>query len=108
MSEVENQVSETQKSEKNRGERGEVGDGSPSLKMKRSWAEAKKTNPRLSLKAYARGLIKDGDAYGKKLAQEWLDVKGGSLNSPRSEKNLADAMNASAATKVAKRKVGKK
>lgn len=53
-----------------------------------------------SLKRYAR----DAAASGNQDAKDWLDHKAGSLNEPRSEKNIARAMIEAQASKAAKRK----
>lgn len=85
--------------EKSRGDRGIVGKATSACTLKQRWAEAKKTNPRLSLKQFARGLVKTGDQNAK----DWFAHKKGSLNMKRAEANAITARAAGAATKLKKR-----
>jgi hypothetical protein len=85
--------------ENSRGDRGEVGTPTAACTIKQRWAEAKKTNPRLSLKQFARGLVKTKDAN----ALDWFARKKGSMNQKRSDKNATEAKLAGSATKLKKR-----
>lgn len=68
-----------------------------SAKLKKRW---KKEGKNLSLRHFARKLLKDGD----KMASDWFDFKAGALNESRSEKNVTRINLESQATKAAKRK----
>lgn len=101
-----------------RGDRGELGTATAGLTIRQKWHEAHfsrvaaptKHNPgrrvfvrnpgAISLKAFARGLAKDGDPTAK----EWLSNKLGARNQKRSDANIKAAKEASTATHAAKRK----
>lgn len=55
---------------------------------------------RLSLKVFARSLLKSGD----QVAKDWFAHKKGALNQGRNDGNIKVAMEARAATKAAKKK----
>jgi len=84
-----------------KGERGIVGSPTPSLTLKQMWTQSKS---KLSLKAFARLQVKDGN----ELAKTWFTNKAGSLNQARNDKNVARVMAERSATKASKRKSGKK
>ena len=112
------QPSAKKEKEVTRGDRGELGIATAGLTIRQKWHEAHftrvaaptKHNPGrriyvrnpggLSLKAFARGLVKDGDPTAK----EWLSNKLGSKNQKRSDANIKAATEARQATKAAKRK----
>ena len=101
-----------------KGPRGDIGQATPGLTLKQQWHQefftlentANRAFPyrktwvakpgAISLKAYARKLLKEGDA----LAKSWFANKLGKNNQKRSEKNATEAKLAGAATKTAKRK----
>src|ERR1700676_3854966 len=80
-------------------DRGIVGVATASLKVKKGWAEAKKTNPRLSLKMYARKQVAAGDLD----AREWLENKAGLKNQKRTDANVALPRQWASATKTSRR-----
>lgn len=95
----ENQVVvELPTSEPVKGERGVIGKATAGQTIKQRWQSHALT--RLSLKAYARGLAKDGD----QVAKDWLAHKKGSLNQKRTDANIAMARTCAVATKTQKRK----
>lgn len=94
---VTEQQAETQKQEKERGARGEIGKATAGLTIKQLWHA---TGRGLSLKLFAGGLAKKGD----QIAKDWFAHKKGSLNQKRSDLNIKAAMEARNATKLAKRK----
>lgn len=112
------QPSAKKEKEVTRGDRGEVGIATAGRTIRQKWHEAHftrvaaptKQNPgkrvyvrnpgALSLKAFARGLAKDGD----QVAKDWLGNKLGRLNQKRSDANVKAAKEASFATHAAKRK----
>lgn len=101
-----------------KGPRGDVGQATPALTLKQQWHQtyftlentSNKAHPyrktwvakpgAISLKAYARQLLKEGDA----LAKSWFANKSGKNRDKRTEKNATEAKLAGAATKTAKRK----
>jgi hypothetical protein len=80
-----------------KGDRGIVGEPTTSLTLKKMWADSKS---RLSLKAFARQLVKEGN----QLAVDWFAHKAGSLNVSRNDKNVARVMAERVATRAAHRK----
>jgi hypothetical protein len=56
----------------------------------------------LSLKAFARGLVKQGD----KTAEDWMAHKKGSLNTKRTDKSMARIALERMASKAARKKSG--
>ena len=82
-----------------KGDRGIVGTATAGLTIKQQWHTAK---TRLSLKAFARGLVKQGD----QTAVDWFEHKGGSLNEKRNDKNNARVILERMASKAARRKSG--
>jgi hypothetical protein len=119
-----NQVESTEVKEVQdvRGERGELGQATPSLTIKQMWrsAYAKRVlapttqNKRHhvwvpvlhapSLKVFAKGLAAKGDP----VASEWLSNKLGGKNAERSEANVKAARETAAASRLTRRKSGKK
>ena len=90
------QAVEPQKQEKSRGDRGELGPGSPGKRLKALWhAEGKGR----SLKAFVKALGKDNADV-----KTWFASKHGKNNQKRTDANIKAAMEARNATKVAKRK----
>ena len=106
-----------------RGNRGEVGLATAKLKIVQLWHDAHfsrkdvgdKHNPRkrvwvpnpgpkVSLKKFARELLKAGNA----VAKEWFANKGGARNAQRSEKNQARINLEKQASKAARRKKSQK
>jgi hypothetical protein len=101
-----------------RGDRGNVGEATPSLTIKQLWHEATHVleevgdahNPRKqewvrkagtpSLKRYARQLLASGDA----LAKDWFAHKHGAMNASRSDANKTRASLERQATKASRRK----
>jgi hypothetical protein len=89
-----------------------VGPGTPSSKLKAMWKEtcftAEKGNrgrllPNgrwMSLKAFARSLIADGN----EMVKAWWDNKGGSLNKKRTAEKLAKISEEKRASKGTKKK----
>lgn len=105
--------------EASRGDRGEVGEATAGLKIRQMWHEAHfsrkdvgdkhnprkrvwvhNPGPRVSLKRFARELLKAGDP----VAKAWFANKLGAKNEKRSEKNQARVNLEKQATKAAKRK----
>jgi len=86
------------KPEKNKGERGEIGEATSSLTIKKMW----KANlvGKLSLKRYARQLLASGDATAK----DWFACKNGAMNDKRSDANKTRASLERQASKAARRK----
>lgn len=102
MSETETtELTPVKESEVTRGARGELGVASAGLTMRQRWHSAK---PGISLKRFARQLLKDGDA----VAKEWFANKRGAKNAKRDDKSLQRIMSERTATKASKRKTGKK
>jgi hypothetical protein len=109
---------EKKEDERQRGARGEVGTATASQTIKQRYHQAcfkqvdaeDKHNPGKklwvklegapSLKQYARKLLASGDPTVK----DWFGNKRGAKNAQRSEKNIAEAHAAAAATKVERRK----
>lgn len=89
-------MSEEVKEEQKRGERGEVGTGSPSTRLKARW---RKEGKGASLKEFATSIAKSDPEV-----QKWFDAKAGKFEEPRSEKNLARIQMEKQASKSAKRK----
>lgn len=83
--------------ERVRGDRGEIGEASAALSMKKLWTESGK---KLSLKMFARHLLIAKDP----LAKEWFARKRGSLNKNRSDANVKAARETASASKAARRK----
>ena len=88
-------------SEQHRGEKGVLGESSAGDRVKRLW---RADHTRMSLKMFARKLAASGDQDAK----DWFECKREVLNEARSDKNVAAAQLASAASKNARRKTGKK
>lgn len=82
-----------------RGSRGELGVASAGLTMRQLWHAA---NSGLSLKKFARQLVKEGN----QTAKEWFANKRGAKNAKRSDKAIARIAAERSATKMAK--MGKK
>jgi hypothetical protein len=102
MSEAETtELTPVKETEVVRGLRGEVGLASAGLTMRQRWASA---NTGLSLKRFARQLVKDGDA----VAKEWFANKRGAKDEKRTDKNMQRVIAERTATKASKRKTGKK
>jgi hypothetical protein len=95
-----NVVSEKSDSKPSRGERGDVGVASAGDTMKKLH---RATGRGLSLRVFARQLLKDGDP----VAKEWFSNKKGAKNQKRSEKNIAAAQVAASATKASRKKMKK-
>lgn len=106
-----------------RGDRGEVGQATAKLTIVQMWHEAHfsrkdvgdKHNPRkriwvpnpgpkVSLKRFARDLLKSGNA----VAKEWFANKGGAKNTNRTEKNQSRISLEKQASKAARRKKSQK
>ncbi len=102
-----------------RGERGEVGIATAALTIRKMWHEAHfdhkdannkgnfrkrvwvpKPGPRVSLKKFARELLKAGN----QVAKDWFAHKRGSMNAQRSEKNTGRISLEKQASKAARRK----
>ena len=83
--------------EKTRKSNGIVGVASTSLQLKQRWALEGKG---MSLKAFARKLLKAGD----ELVSDWFAHKEGVLNQDRTAANRQKADEANRASKAAKRK----
>lgn len=102
-----------------RGDRGEVGTATAGLRIRQLWHEAHFTRkdigdkhnprkrvwvanpgPRVSLKRFARELLKAGDA----VAKEWFGNKRGAKNQKRTEKNASRITLEKQASKAARRK----
>ena len=104
-----------------RGERGELGVATASLTIKQRWHEehfklvdtSDKAHPHRrtyvrnpgapSLKAFARTLLKSGDANAK----EWFGNKRGAKDQKRSEANVKLAALCASASKAARKSKGK-
>lgn len=101
-----------------RGDRGSVGEATPSKAIKNRWYEAthllieagdrhntkkriwKKKPGSPSLRKFARSLVKEGDQQAK----QWFANKSGKNNDTRSDKSLARISLERTATKSARRK----
>jgi hypothetical protein len=113
------QPSPKKEKEVTRGDRGELGTATAGLTIWQRWREAhftrenannkhnpnkrvyvRNAGPPVSLKAFARTLLKEGDP----VAKEWFANKRGAKNQKRSDANIKAAMEARTATKAAKRK----
>ena len=80
-----------------KGERGEVGTASASQTIKQLWhTQQKAKGQRLTLKRFARQLLKDGNT----VAEEWLANKAGTKDANRSEANIALSRTIASATKL--------
>lgn len=108
----------TEPQEVPRGDRGMVGEATPSRRVKQLWHDhchvlmniGNKQNPRKqkyvrkqgadSLKVFARKLLAQGD----KTMKDWMDCKNGALNESRSEKNVQRIAVEKTATRAAHRK----
>jgi hypothetical protein len=96
---VEKLVAEANKKlEKVKGERGEIGEATASLSIKKMWRANLVGHP--SLKRYARQLMAKGDA----LAKDWFAHKRGSMNAQRTDANKSRASLERQATKASRRK----
>lgn len=112
-------VAKEEPKESARGDRGEVGQATPGLTIRQKWHEAHfsrkdvgdKHNPRkrvwvpnpgpkVSLKKFARELLKAGDP----VAKAWFANKGGAQNAKRTEKNQSRISLEKQASKAARRK----
>jgi len=103
-SQIETEKTETRTHEVStpiKGGRGELGVATAKLTVWQLWKAA---NSHLSLKAFARQLVKDGNT----IAQDWFANKRGVKNAARSDKNLQRIAAERQATKASKRKTGKK
>lgn len=108
-----------EKKEVARGDRGEVGQATPKLTIVQMWHEAHFTRkdvgdkhnprkrvwvhnpgPKVSLKKFARELLKSGNA----VAKEWFANKVGAKNQKRTEKNVSRISLEKQASKAARRK----
>jgi hypothetical protein len=78
-----------------------MGDNAVSVRLKKEW---KKSGSELSLRKFARKLISSGENW----VQSWFDNKDGVCNQSRADKTLARIKLEREATKVARRKNGKK
>jgi len=87
-------------SNENRNSNGQVGEGTPSKRLKGRWHKEGKGK---SLRQFARNLMKAGD----KDATDWFAAKAGAMNLSRSDKNKQLAAATKAATKMSRTK-GKK
>lgn len=81
------------------GNRGVVGTATPSSTLKKLWHLSQGKGPRLSLKRFARQLVKDG----LQAAKDWFEIKTGVLNATRSDKNQARVSAERSATKLARK-----
>jgi hypothetical protein len=80
-----------------KGDRGIVGTASASQTIKQLWhASQKAKGQRLTLKRFARQLLKDGN----EVAEEWFKNKAGAKDAGRSEANIALSRTIAAATKL--------
>lgn len=84
----------------NRGDRGKVGVATPSLTLKERWYKERAKVGKLSLRAFARQLVKDGDT----IAKDWFDNKAGLNNQARSAANVQMAKTCASATKLSRKK----
>jgi hypothetical protein len=84
-------------SENTRGNRGNVGESSCGDRIK---ARHSTEGKGLSLKAFARTLVKSGDQDAK----DWFDSKAGAANVSRSEKNKTRIHLEKSATKMSRSK----
>ena len=108
-----------EKKEVPRGDRGELGQATPKLAIVQKWHEAHFTRkdvgdkhnprkriwvpnpgPKVSLKKFARELLKAGDP----VAKAWFANKGGAQNQKRTEKNVSRISLEKQASKAARRK----
>lgn len=80
-----------------RGSRGEVGKSTAGDRVKARYAKSGKN---VSLKQFARGLVKTGDQD----ATDWFASKAGALNLSRSDKNKTRVALEKSMTKAAKAK----
>jgi hypothetical protein len=116
----ENKIEKTETTSENipQGNRGELGQPTPSLTIKQRWHEASfklfdpedRQNPRKrvwvrlpntpSLKQFVKNLVKSGDV----VAKDWLDNKNGVKNDKRSDANEKAAREAAFASRTARRK----
>ena len=71
----------------------------PKFKMNKDLTEKIYLKPTMSLKAFARQLVKDENADAK----DWFDSKAGALEVGRSEKNKTRVTLEASATKLAKK-----
>jgi hypothetical protein len=99
MEDMKSEQVESVVSEKVKGNRGEVGKGTPGSRLKALWVASKDGR---SLKAYVRSLLKDNPD-----AKLWLNNKKGKNDTKRSDANVANARAIGQATKLARRKVKK-
>jgi len=83
-----------------RGERGEIGTGTPGSRLKRLHDESGRG---LSLKTFVRDQAKSGNAD----AQAWLDNKKGLNQMTRTKESVARILLQKSATKLAKKSKGK-
>jgi hypothetical protein len=90
----------TENVEKSRGSRGEIGTASAGQTVKQLWTASKSG---ISLKTFARQLLKSGSPEQVQLVKDWRAHKKGSLNEKRSEKNAQRVAAERLATKSAKK-----
>jgi hypothetical protein len=82
-------------------DRGVVGTASAGLTIRQLWHAS---NTGLSLKQFARQLLKGKDEAKALTAREWFANKRGSKNAKRSDANIKAAFEAAAKSKIARRK----
>jgi hypothetical protein len=97
--------SDVSNSQPSRHSRGEVGVATAGQTIKQLWWASKTTNKtiNMSLKRFARQLLKDTNKDKVQLVKDWLDHKNGSLNAKRSDKNQQRVNAERSATKLAKK-----
>lgn len=88
-----------------RGSNGVVGQPTAGLAIRQLWHAA---NSGLSLKQFARKLLKGGDESQALVAREWFGNKAGSKNANRSDTNQKAAIEARAKSKAARKGSGGK
>jgi hypothetical protein len=80
-------MSEENKEEQKRGQKGETGIGSASTRLKSLWKKnAKSKEP---LKEFVARMIKENNAPASVDGQHWFDAKLGKFEEKRSDKNVA-------------------
>jgi hypothetical protein len=86
--------------EKPRGQSGEVGTATASKALKKLWHTSA---AKVSLKAFARQLLKGTDKDKAQLVKDWYRNKAGKLNAKRSEKTIQRINLEKSATKLARK-----
>lgn len=89
---------EVKTEDQKRGNRGELGTGSPGIRLKNLHAA---TGRGLTLKQFVRDQLKAGNPDAK----QWFANKHGAANQKRSEENRKRVLLESTATKASRRKV---